>query len=226
MRYTTTTIVNRTQGDVEEVACLSCANKTRHEVVLSVDLLSESIDIQAQESYQIVKCLGCSIISFRLAKSNSEDFTPIDDKGGFAYDVHEETYPRRLLGRNKLEMLDLLPQEVEEVYDETHTAIVSGQRILAAIGIRTLVEAVCQEKQAKGKNLENKISSLVDLGVLTEPGAEILQSLRSMGNDATHDIRKHKPSTLNIAFEVAENLLTNVYILPEKAKGIGEKKRY
>jgi Domain of unknown function (DUF4145) len=172
--------------------------------------------LQASESYQIVRCRGCETISFRSVSSNSEDLDYAYD-GELEYLERKEVYPPRLAGRPKLKDDGLLPYDVENIYKETHAALCTNLPILAAVGIRALVEAVCAEEEAKGANLEKRIDSLVASGVLTPSGAQILHGLRFMGNEAAHEIKRHSPSTLGTAFDVAENLLQNVYILPEKA---------
>jgi len=61
------------------------------------------------------------------------------------------------------------------------------------------------------------------MGVLTKDGADILHSLRNMGNDAAHEVKPHSEVELNVAFDVVENLLENVYLLPQKAKKLPKK---
>jgi hypothetical protein len=184
--------------------------------VLSVDLMHDSGDVQASENYQTIQCLGCDSISFRLVRSNSEDFD-VTLEGDFIYSEREEVYPPRAAGRPKLTDSYLLPYRVREVYEETYKALSSEMYVLAAIGIRTLVEAVCDAEDAQGRGPKNKIDSLVKLGVLTKDGAQILHKVRQIGNLAAHEVKRHDPKTLGTAFDVAENLLQNVYILPASA---------
>jgi hypothetical protein len=92
--------------------------------------------------------------------------------------------------------------------------------MLAGIGIRSLIEAVCKEEDAQGSNLKDKIDDLVKMGFLTQSGAEILQKLRLMGNEAVHEMKRHDTRTLGIAFDVVENVLQAVYILPAEAERI------
>jgi hypothetical protein len=62
--------------------------------------------------------------------------------------------------------------------------------------------------------LEAKIDSLVNLGVLTSEGAIILHKVRTLGNNAAHEVKPHTSEQLNLALDVAEHLLKGVYILP------------
>lgn len=77
---------------------------------------------------------------------------------------------------------------------------------------------VCKDKNAAGGDLFAKINSLVVLGVLTKDGANILHKLRTLGNNAAHEVKPHTPKELGLAFDVVDHLLLGVYILPEHAK--------
>jgi len=217
----TTIMPNSSQGKEVKVACAKCIEPTKHNIMFSVDILHNYRDeISESESHQIVRCLGCDSLSLRLVRSNSEDIIETG-YGEFEVDEKEELYPPRAVGRPLLNDAHFLPYQVEYVYKETHHALCSNLRVLAAIGIRVLVEAVCKEEEAEGDNLYQRINNLVKLGVLTEPGARILQGIRDVGNDAAHETKRHRPEKLGTAFDVAENLLQNVYIIPEKAHRLG-----
>lgn len=221
MTQRTKSNLNIRQNQEVRVACAKCNTPTRHRVIFSVDLtLNFDDEIFADESHQIVQCLGCDSTSFRLVRSNSEDFDVID--GEIMRSEYEEVYPPRAAGRPELNDSFLLPYQVRLIYEETHKALGSELYILAAVGIRALVEAVCHEKDAKGKTMALRIDDLVGLGVLTEAGAKILHKVRMMGNAAAHEVKRHDLKTLGTAFDVAENLLQNVYILPAKASRLDE----
>jgi hypothetical protein len=117
-----------------------------------------------------------------------------------------------------------VPFGICSVYRETRAALCSNQPILAGIGIRAIVEAVCNDRGASGRNLEKRIDSLVTMKIVTEDGAKILHSLRFMGNDAAHEVKAHKIEELNIAFGVVEYLLHGVYVMPKQAAKLPQKK--
>ncbi len=208
-------------GEEFSVPCVRCDIETKHEVVASVDI-TEVYDfgqITEWTSYQIVRCRGCDTHSFRRSNTSTEDV--VQDFLGETYQALEvDVYPPRLAGRRKLRNSLYLPAKVKKIYNETHTALSSDLPMLAGVGIRSLVEAVCQEKEAKGKDLKAKIEDLVTQGFLTPSGAEILQKLRLMGNETVHEMKRHNTRKLGIAFDVVEHLLLGVYILPEESEGI------
>lgn len=220
---TQSTHINASVGNTLWLPCSKCHGKTCHKVLASVDkegkhdYPSHDYEIHFETKYQVVECQGCTSISFRKNETDSEEMLE-DESGNWIPVDHEELYPSRVAGRHKLDQASLLPREVENIYNETHFALCNRQQILAGIGLRALVETICKEKQAPGKDLEKKIDSLIDLGVLTPDGAEILHSLRILGNVAAHEVKPHSEQTLGIAMDVVEHLLQGVYILPAVAE--------
>lgn len=209
--------LDKTKDKIREVVCNRCDNTTNHRVCSSVTFSWGNDDIQGVDTHEIIRCLGCDSISFRIGSSNSEDFEP-DDNGNLIYPETEEIYPSRLMGRVPLEDIYSLPDKVRSIYKETHAALCTKLKILAGVGIRALVEAVCSEEKAQGINLEKKIDDLVKKEVLTKRNAEILHKTRLLGNVAAHEVKAPSDSELDVAFDIVENLLETVYIIPKKAE--------
>ena len=172
------------------------------------------------ENYQVVQCQGCDSISFRESHANSEDLIEDDETGASFPNETVSIYPSRLAVRHKLRQVGLLPPKVLRIYNETHAALCNEQQILAGVGIRALVETVCQEKSAAGSDLASKINDLVTKGILTTTGADTLHKMRTLGNKAAHEVKPHSAGTLNVAMDVIEHLLVDVYILPETTKNL------
>lgn len=116
---------------------------------------------------------------------------------------------------HKLIAESLLPDSVSQVYAETYKALCNEQPVLAGVGIRALIEAVCQERNATGKTLEKKIDGLVDLNLLTSDGAKSLHNLRVIGNQAAHEVKPHSEEKLSAAMKIIEHLLEAVYVIPK-----------
>lgn len=209
---------NGTQNEEYWIACSECVGETRHKVLQSIDIdghqtMDEYWDYHWKDKYQIVQCQGCDFISFRKYHTDSEDEGYDDDGNSFSME-RVEIYPSRIAGRQKLSDSYLLPHNVKQIYIETHTALSNKQPILAVIGIRALVETVCKEKGATGGNLEQRIDNLVVKGILTSQNAELLHSLRILGNEGAHEVKVQDEKILGLALTIVEQLLNNVYILP------------
>ena len=213
------TIEHETTKDKEiKAPCKKCDGYTFHTVLHSVqnnytDFFSKA---DFSEDYEIIMCQGCREISFRKCSSNSEDELTDEETGEVFPNEKISLYPSRLAGRKPI--TGLLPLNVHRLYSETHATLCNGYQILTGIGIRTLVESVCSDQKASGANLEQKIDDLVTKGVLTKGNADILHTTRLMGNKAAHEFIAAKQLHLDVAMDIIENLLLNVYIIPSQAR--------
>jgi hypothetical protein len=215
-------LFNNTKNEEIEVPCQECHRKTFHKVIESVDIVGkENIEsfglFEWEKHYQIIQCQGCKSYSFRQIHSNSEDWNQIGPEE-FEPRIYENLYPNRLAGRKKLEDSHFLPSKVRKIYNETINNLISGQEILTGIGIRAIIETVCKDKSAEGKDLYNKINFLVERGMITQDGAEILHKLRILGNRAAHEVEPHTEEQLALAMDAVEHLLEGAYIFPKKIK--------
>ncbi|MBI1765969.1 MAG: DUF4145 domain-containing protein [Acidobacteria bacterium] len=227
MSVKTTSVINKSQNEEHRLPCRQCHIKTKHRVMQSVDIDNVEgtppLAYWWEDLYQIVQCNGCEEISFREVHGSSDSYVEVSD-GDDIYIPDESLYPSRVAGRRQLSDMHFLPSQVANIYKETHSALCNKMPVLAGIGIRALIETVCKEKEASGKNLKENIDSLVALGVLTKDGAEILHSLRTLGNDAAHEVKPHSDEQLSIAMNVVEHLLNGVYILPQAASKLPKQK--
>ena len=210
---------NKTKDKIYKLPCKGCDKKTNHIVLSSVqdNWCQDDDNICGCDIYEIVCCRGCDAISFRLASSNSEDIN-YDDEGFQSYPESEDIYPSRIAGRKQIEGTFYLPNIIGKVYSEIHAALCNNLFILSGVGIRILIESICNERKVTGKNLEKKIDNLVENGVLTKEGSEILHSTRLLGNKAAHEMITLSSDTINAAMDVVEHLLIGTYILPKKAE--------
>ncbi|MBY0533957.1 MAG: DUF4145 domain-containing protein [Rickettsiaceae bacterium] len=213
---------DKTKEKEYKVACLECDTETFHKVIKSVSEHSEEPWGIYWANHEIIMCQGCRTISFRLA-SGTDDIIGEDYDGDPIYDTSVKLFPSRIRGRKQLRYAHNLPVKIYKIYSETHKALSSEQPILAGIGIRALVESVCTEKDAKGSNLKERINNLVEIGVLTKEGAQILDNTRIFGNESAHEIIPIKDEDLGILMDIAENLLENTYILPVKARELAKR---
>jgi hypothetical protein len=209
--------LNKSVGTEILVPCIKCSGKTAHDVVASVDQsgYAEEVEISWDQKHQIIRCKGCKTLSFRSEASNSEDYYQIGENE-WEYDINEKLYPSRIEGMKDLGPdVVYLPSDLRRVYAETTQALNNDSPVLAGIGLRALVETVCKEKSAQGKDLYEKINDLAAKHVLTPSGAEILHKVRTLGNKAAHEVKPHTQRQLSLAMSVVEHMLKDVYILPK-----------
>lgn len=209
--------VNGSQGTEYFLPCTSCARPTAHKVIVSLEESGGSEWVQWLSRFQIVQCQGCRTASFRSESGTSEDHVQVGEDE-WEYMPDERLYPPRIAGRRGLGDDEfLLPANVRSIYRETMTALAAPAPVIAGIGLRVLLEAVCKEKQATGNNLYEQIDALVASSVLTPASAAILHKIRTLGNTAAHEAKPHSDKQLWLAMDVLEHLLKDVYVLPTLA---------
>ena len=199
-----------------QVLCEQCCRETNHDVVHEYHM-SLSNECFWQANYQIVKCCGCGSVSFKIeVLTDEDDYNP--DTGELEPSV--TLYPPRITGRKPLEDDSKFPPAIQKIYYEVLNALNNSLVILAAIGLRTLIECICIDQNVRGANLEKKINALASTEVLSETQAKLLHTHRFLGNIATHEITAAKQTELVAALDIVETLLKTIYILPEMDKNI------
>jgi hypothetical protein len=211
------------------VVCRSCKASTWHEVLRSFKVHNheEEGESPGHIAYMVLRCRGCnSDISFGMETydayeqyQHQQNSPPWEE-----YSPPIVLYPNRMEGRPPIAYSEHLPQQVRSIYTEAHAALCSNLPVLAGVGLRGIVETVCKDQKAKGRNLEKKIHSLKKLGLIPASGATVLHSLRFMGNKAAHEATAHTVEELQRAFEVVEYLLSGVYIIPKRAESLPKPK--
>ena len=124
------------------------------------------------------------------------------------------TYPNTE-DRSPLLEVPGLPSDIRTLCNETSQAFRNGAFILAAAGIRAVVESICRERNCRGANLQQKIKKLN--GVLSIGDIRLLQIFRAQGNSAIHQAECPSLGELAAAIDVLEHLLRTLYVLPGRA---------
>lgn len=197
--------------------CSTCGRDTNHEVIVA-HTISHRDDYECEINYQVVSCLGCESVSFRRNFVDIESAYPNhDDEWEFPED--NDVYPKVLQGHVGIEGVLRLPDVVGKIYTEVLTAITEDARILAGLGLRGVVEAVCNDLEITGRSLETRINRLASAGHISKSDSERLHAIRFMGNDAAHEIRRPHDGALRVALKIVEHLLQSVYILEKEVEG-------
>lgn len=199
--------------------CRSCDRDTRHDVL--ADQVESEYDYRVDTHFQIVECRGCGTKGFRrLVRWLEEAYRVDEDEWEVPEDVY--TYPHVLKGHKAVPDIDRAPKLVEEIYRQSLEAIKAQSNVLAGIGLRATIEAICNERSVAGKSLEQRIDKLAKAGLVSANDADRLHAIRFLGNDAAHEIQAADPKGLLIALRIIENLIVSLYILDSDANGVLE----
>lgn len=163
----------------------------------------------------IVSCCGCERVSFATLSMNSEDIEFDDDnKGKYVETIYQYPIPR--IGFDNLIDDYNIPESIRLVYKQTCNSIANNDYLIAGIGLRTIIEAICLYEQILGKTLKTKITNLFKSGVISKRDCDILHAIRFIGNEATHMIQSPTKEQVSIVIRIVENLFENKYCLCEK----------
>jgi hypothetical protein len=165
--------------------------------------------------HSVVKCRGCNTVSFRQVFHDYEGAYP-GENDEWVVPTEVETYPKAKTGNLKATHL---PDIVASIYQETCDAYRDGALTLAGIGFRATIEAICNDQGILGKELSTRINNLASKGLISKKDSTRLHSIRFMGNDAAHDIKKPSQKTLQAALVIVEHLITTVYIIDRESEG-------
>jgi hypothetical protein len=134
------------------------------------------------------------------------------------------TYPEPILGEDATFLTyddrRYFPTTINNLYEEIYNAFKSESLILSGIGLRTILEAVCNHQDIQGDNLQEKILALHSSDFISKNEIPILDKLRLIGNVSAHKIKSLPTSQLEYALDIVNHLLKTVYVLPAINKKI------
>ncbi len=197
--------------------CNKCGLNTRHDILCeAIQRGDEHYDFWMQHA--VVECRGCATRSFRYHYRDIENAFPISDT---EWDMPEdvENYPRLEDKSLSIDGIEIVPDVVRMIYLETVSAIYEGSLILAGLGLRGTIEAVCNDQNVGGGNLDKMIKNLVTKGLISKKDGERLHAIRFLGNDAAHEIKKPKIEQITVAVKIVKHLIASVYTLKQEAEG-------
>ena len=201
--------------------CDCCQRDTNHDVMATEFMTSPDEDYWWKTDYYIVKCCGCDTVSF-LTETTEESVVEYDNEGNVNYPSVFNTYPFHRPFAKAIDNLWPIPSNIATIYRETISALNNECFLLAAAGFRVIVEAICIENQIEGKTLETKINNLCKKNIITKNDRDRLHSIRFMGNDSVHSIKKPDKQQIRLVLDIIHNMLNGLYVLTDKCNDILE----
>lgn len=200
--------------------CSVCKHRTHHVVLGEGYNLSPDEDYIYKATYRVVKCCGCDNVSFDLEVY--EECNIEYNQNGYEEIVPIHTsYPIKENSIEPLRSWDI-PTLIGKAYRQSVDALNNGDLLLASIGFRATVEALCIEKGLDKGTLIFKINKLRDKGIITSSDCERLHEARFMGNESAHQMQEPDREHVMIVLEVINNILNNLYIINKKFKEVIE----
>lgn len=199
--------------------CRVCCRATRHDILASHEQLENPEEYHESYLWQVVQCRGCETFGFRLQNDDYEQIS-LDADGDAHHTITVTTFPRALRNHVGLSGIYWVPNLIAKVYRQTLSAYGERAYVLASIGLRATIEAVCNHLKISGANLEKRIDQLFKGGYVSNEDKKRLHAIRFLGNDAAHEVKEPAEADLRVALEIVEHLLNSVFILTRKAKSL------
>lgn len=197
--------------------CNNCKRHTNHEVLSEAEnsYSDEDYDYYSQQTFRLVRCLGCDNVSFNLEQTGSEyiRYNRYNEEEVYSEFV---SYPEQEGTIHPIESWDI-PAVISVIYKESLTAFNNRCYLLATLGLRSTVEAICLEKGLDG-TLKAKIDGLKDAGIITERDHTRLEEMRLSGNNSAHQQVALEKDELLLLIDIINNILNNLYVLDKKFK--------
>ncbi len=200
----------------KQIMCKECQHPTWHRVLNEAKggWDDDESGIWESKTFYSLQCLGCDNVCLVVHSMFSED---IGDDGNPELNIAIYPSPYKS-DREPIERLHRVPKNIGSVYEETIKAFNAHLIILAAIGVRSTIEAIAIDKAITARGIKTKIEAMKGQGIITEDGAKLLLLVKDIGNLAAHEIKKHHHDDLSLCLDIIEGVLMEQYVLPEEAK--------
>jgi hypothetical protein len=120
--------------------------------------------------YELLKCPACEGVTFQR---------------GYFHDQFPEEWQPVVLYPTEAKKVDGLPTEIERAYAAA-LAVKGIEAHAFAVLARRLLEMICLDKGAQGRNLFEQLKFLVQTGVIPQQLIDIANGLRNFGNIGAH----------------------------------------
>lgn len=189
--------------------CHNCKKETYHTIVNSYSRdisfpIDEKYEIKIVEKYYFAVCGGCHSVA--MCKEEND----------FA-DVYTKVYPGVTDIVENEEFKQYLPPKIYSIYCEAITAVNAKCKILAAVGFRSTIEAICNDKLSDGnQKLANCINLLYDRRIISKIDRDRLHAIRLEGNDSVHEQTLLSDNDLKMVVDIVEYLIKSLYVMEGK----------
>ena len=157
------------------LTCAHCGKTTNHDLVYRENY-TESVD--ETEAGQPIEDEGwLAILKCRICNKPSVYRNEWDDK--------QQKWAVILTYPNPVQAQREVPAKIRRVFDDAISAI-NKSPSLAAVGIRKCLESICDDKQAQGNTLPERIGYLGDNGFIPLPLSNMMESSQTIKSIGLH----------------------------------------
>lgn len=201
------TTIQNTPKKTRKEHCNKCSGVTNHYVESSfrqTHYHPEYDDLYTDEKSYILVCCGCRTSSFLRTYTWSEE----------PGEPCHEIFPPRTI-RNAPKWTSRLDQIYLKTFREVYIALGNDCLSLAAMGIRSIVDAYITEKVGDCRTFADGLDALLANGHITQKMKEILKVVVDCGNATIHRQFSPDPATITLLMDTVELLLQQDIVEPK-----------
>lgn len=226
----------------EKIYCHACKIRTNHSYIQKYTDEGHNVGedhFSWKDEYYIIKCLGCDSISF-FREYGDEEMINYNSFGELEYYTDKYVYPEEpvTVDSEKTYKYDsqnfkTAPEVIQELYKQVVSCFELQHYLLAAVGLRMIIEGFCNDQEIKDgikytkagnerldeksdirrfSDLEGRINGMEEKKLITPINTKILHQIRHLGNATAHELEVPKRSMILNGIKIIENLIVNVYV--------------
>ncbi|OGS17700.1 MAG: hypothetical protein A3J83_07710 [Elusimicrobia bacterium RIFOXYA2_FULL_40_6] len=196
--------------------CVNCGNTTKHRLLHDcddaeyVDVTEEYGPVCLEYHYYLTKCDTCNQVSL-YCKMEFEEGS-FDD-----WENATLVYP------HKFYLPDFIPSSIRKTYNEANLIMIKSPNAYAGLIGKTL-EYICEDKNAIGGTLNEKLLDLSNKGIIPPTLSDMTRTIRIIRNLGLHandkDVGIEECRTIKKFIEI---ILEYVYIVPHNIEELQKK---
>ena len=109
-----------------------------------------------------------------------------------------------------------VPENIKTAF-ESALKVKNIDTAICALALRRVLEAICKDKGAEGKDLEKMIANMIERSILPAMFDDACWIIRQLGNSAAHaDKKVFSMHQVDQTIEFVQNIINYLYTLPVK----------
>lgn len=188
------------------IACPCCARAVNIRIAGQWSTYTEDMAVPAR--YTAGECPQCETPVLYVQEN-------VQMRDGDELDEPYQLYP--LSSRGDRSAAGAAPDDIVDDFAEAHRCFRAQANNATALMCRRVVEGVCQDKGAKGRDLKKKLKSLLTDGVIDKRLHDWADAGRVLGNEGAHgvDSRLSRQDSED-ALHFTEALLNYLYVFEDR----------
>lgn len=170
------------------------------------DTQGKAVDRELEETFlwHLVSCPVCGFVTL-MEEYNNECMQENDVETSILYPQCTINYTG-------------VPETVKEAF-ESALKVKNIDKEICALSLRRVLEAICKDKGATGKDLNSMVQDMIARKILPEMFNDACWIIRQLGNSAAHADNIHFPKRqVDETMGFVQSIINYLYILPVKMK--------